>query len=236
MALQYDHVRNYCFNQFPIEARDEFVIQVNPDKQSVSYIPINTKIALHKKKKMAQFTQDDDLKKRSEQNPKFIQVAPRSFTAKEINKITKQNIEFETRMLAIEKGNHFDNRQDLLKCEKGQASQKLNQMFADRMKKNEELFNAKQAQELNGFHQTRRENENGDDRVDIMMQSENSDNLFGNDGQSNKSDEEEVQLNPKRNKKLKRATIDSDKESEKRQDSEEDHGKKQLSEDENDLF
>ena len=111
----------------------------------------------------------------------------------------------ETKLQTIDKCNHFDNRQDLLQCEKGQASQLLKNIFKTRLKHNEDVFNKKQAQEYEqlGGGMGAAKDDNGDV---IMSNEENSVDLFG--GDDNQSEEEMQQ--PQRSKKLKRAaTVES---------------------------
>lgn len=51
-------MRNYCYSQIPNETKDEFIIQIDKEKNLVKYQPINAKLALTKKRKVANF--DDE--------------------------------------------------------------------------------------------------------------------------------------------------------------------------------
>jgi hypothetical protein len=62
-ALQFEHVRSYCYSQVPNDARDELVIQLDSSKNIVKYQPINIKLALQKKRKIVNVGPDDEFKK-----------------------------------------------------------------------------------------------------------------------------------------------------------------------------
>lgn len=62
-TIQFEHVRNYCYSQIPNEAKDEFVIQLDRSKNVMKYQPIGAKLALQKKRKIVNLSQDDDMKK-----------------------------------------------------------------------------------------------------------------------------------------------------------------------------
>lgn len=81
-ALQYEHVRSYCFSQVPNDAKDEFVIQLDSSKNIVKYEPIKTKLALQKKRKIVSMAPEDEHKSQSQ--PKYITMTPRSYTVDEL--------------------------------------------------------------------------------------------------------------------------------------------------------
>ena len=54
-ALNYEHIRNYSFSQHPIEQKDEFICQIDKEKNQMQFFPISTKLALLKKKRNLDF-------------------------------------------------------------------------------------------------------------------------------------------------------------------------------------
>ena len=90
----------------------------------VKYQPINAKLALTKVGKLASF--DDE---RPVDSTQFIQLAPRSLTAKEQQKVQKDLVKHDTNLKLIEKSNQFENRKDLDKVEQTQVAPILSTIF-----------------------------------------------------------------------------------------------------------
>ena len=86
----------------------------------MSYFPIQSKIALQKKKKLPNMggpnSQDEAMQNQDGEDfpPKYLQLAPRSFTAREVGKITTAYQENDTVLKTLEGANHFNNNKDLL--------------------------------------------------------------------------------------------------------------------------
>ena len=49
---QLEHVRNYCFSQQPNDAKDEFVLHLDPKTNEALFTAVSTKLAIVKKKAM----------------------------------------------------------------------------------------------------------------------------------------------------------------------------------------
>lgn len=91
-TTQLEHVRNYCFSQHQNDSRDEYVLHIDPATKTATYMPISTKLALLKKKRMQLLSQEDEDKLAKHQQtltPGYMMLAPRSLTGIEAKKQQK---------------------------------------------------------------------------------------------------------------------------------------------------
>lgn len=70
-------MRNYSYSHHEIDQRDEFIIKLDPLSNKAEYLPIGFKLALLKKKRMMQLSQEDERAKEKSKPPHFALLAPR---------------------------------------------------------------------------------------------------------------------------------------------------------------
>jgi len=49
-AVQLEHVRNYAFSSHTIDTKDEYIVEIDNNNNQMTYLPINIKLALQKKR------------------------------------------------------------------------------------------------------------------------------------------------------------------------------------------
>ena len=124
-AYNFEAIRNFGFNQRNIESKNEFLLNLNQDKNVAYYAPIASQIGLQK------------MQTGGKQATNFVAVAPRSYTQKELDTRKEKLIDFGFKPGDVQV---VKNRKAVFEAEKGQAGKALLSLFGKHIEERERLF------------------------------------------------------------------------------------------------